>query len=145
MKGEFNQVCNRTDCSNKGATFYNKSTRMYYCPDCAHTINMYNRKDAMEMFGTDLCVEEIPKEEEKVFVGKYNYDGDREVEKLLGPIDDPYVYGLSPYYDMCKELIPKGPKLKYNAHYEPVRTHYKIGRNELCPCKSGKKYKKCCL
>ena len=22
---------------------------------------------------------------------------------------------------------------------------YKIGRNEKCPCKSGKKYKKCCL
>ena len=21
----------------------------------------------------------------------------------------------------------------------------KIGRNELCPCKSGKKYKKCCI
>jgi len=22
---------------------------------------------------------------------------------------------------------------------------HKIGRNEMCPCKSGKKYKKCCL
>lgn len=27
----------------------------------------------------------------------------------------------------------------------PVRTEPKIGRNELCPCGSGKKYKKCCL
>jgi len=27
----------------------------------------------------------------------------------------------------------------------PVVPRYKIGRNELCPCKSGKKYKKCCL
>ncbi|MBD3810221.1 MAG: SEC-C domain-containing protein, partial [Sulfuricurvum sp.] len=25
-------------------------------------------------------------------------------------------------------------------NYEP-----KIGRNDLCPCGSGKKYKKCCL
>ena len=25
------------------------------------------------------------------------------------------------------------------------RTEAKIGRNDPCPCKSGKKYKKCCL
>lgn len=28
---------------------------------------------------------------------------------------------------------------------EPVRTEPKTGRNEPCPCGSGKKYKKCCL
>ena len=28
---------------------------------------------------------------------------------------------------------------------EPVRVATKIGRNEPCPCGSGKKYKKCCL
>jgi len=28
---------------------------------------------------------------------------------------------------------------------EPVRREGKIGRNEKCPCGSGKKYKKCCL
>ena len=27
---------------------------------------------------------------------------------------------------------------------QPVRAEQKIGRNELCPCGSGKKYKKCC-
>lgn len=26
-----------------------------------------------------------------------------------------------------------------------VRLDTKIGRNDLCPCGSGKKYKKCCL
>jgi uncharacterized protein YecA (UPF0149 family) len=26
-----------------------------------------------------------------------------------------------------------------------VRGHRKIGRNDPCPCGSGKKYKKCCL
>jgi uncharacterized protein YecA (UPF0149 family) len=25
-----------------------------------------------------------------------------------------------------------------------TRDHPKVGRNELCPCGSGKKYKKCC-
>ncbi|MGZ8551111.1 MAG: SEC-C metal-binding domain-containing protein [Chitinophagaceae bacterium] len=27
---------------------------------------------------------------------------------------------------------------------EPVKVAEKIGRNDLCPCGSGKKYKKCC-
>jgi uncharacterized protein YecA (UPF0149 family) len=33
-----------------------------------------------------------------------------------------------------------------NAVAEPyVRTLPKVGRNDPCPCGSGKKYKKCCL
>ena len=27
----------------------------------------------------------------------------------------------------------------------PVTPRNKLGRNEICPCRSGKKYKKCCL
>jgi hypothetical protein len=27
---------------------------------------------------------------------------------------------------------------------EPIRTGPKVGRNQPCPCGSGKKYKKCC-
>jgi len=28
---------------------------------------------------------------------------------------------------------------------EPIkRSHEKVGRNDACPCGSGKKYKKCC-
>jgi uncharacterized protein YecA (UPF0149 family) len=27
---------------------------------------------------------------------------------------------------------------------EPYRAPQKVGRNEPCPCGSGKKYKKCC-
>jgi len=32
----------------------------------------------------------------------------------------------------------------YLAPVETVRNREKIGRNEPCPCGSGKKYKKCC-
>ena len=32
-----------------------------------------------------------------------------------------------------------------SAHTQKVREHDKIGRNDLCPCGSGKKYKNCCL
>ena len=28
---------------------------------------------------------------------------------------------------------------------EPIRVEVKTGRNDPCPCGSGKKYKKCCL
>ncbi|HXF54652.1 MAG TPA: SEC-C metal-binding domain-containing protein [Hyphomicrobiaceae bacterium] len=37
----------------------------------------------------------------------------------------------------------------HHHHHGPsapfVRAHKKVGRNEPCPCGSGKKYKKCCL
>ena len=35
-------------------------------------------------------------------------------------------------------------KKEREANIEPVRTEPKIQRNEICPCGSGKKYKKCC-
>jgi uncharacterized protein YecA (UPF0149 family) len=38
---------------------------------------------------------------------------------------------------------------KTSYHHAPVlpslRTSPKIGRNDPCPCNSGKKYKKCCI
>jgi len=36
-----------------------------------------------------------------------------------------------------------GPVIDLPA--EPIRSAPKVGRNDLCPCGSGKKYKKCCL
>jgi preprotein translocase subunit SecA len=32
-----------------------------------------------------------------------------------------------------------------HGHYESIRTEPKIGRNDRCPCGSGKKYKHCCV
>ncbi len=35
---------------------------------------------------------------------------------------------------------------RYKAAHTPyVRSNKKIGRNDLCPCGSNKKYKNCCL
>ena len=31
------------------------------------------------------------------------------------------------------------------AHPDAVRAEKRVGRNDLCPCGSGKKYKNCCL
>lgn len=36
-----------------------------------------------------------------------------------------------------------GAESAHPRHREPVRNPAKVGRNELCPCGSGKKYKRC--
>ena len=43
------------------------------------------------------------------------------------------------------EALQKLAKRYEEAHTVKVREHAKIGRNDKCPCGSGKKYKNCCL
>jgi len=48
------------------------------------------------------------------------------------------------------EAQPKRKNLTYGAPQpeekrSPVQGTVKVGRNDPCPCGSGKKYKKCCL
>jgi len=43
--------------------------------------------------------------------------------------------------DMEEELVYSHSDA---AEHEPVRSSKKVGRNDPCPCGSGKKYKKCC-
>jgi SEC-C motif len=50
-----------------------------------------------------------------------------------------------PYVMDLRESLRKGYPVEPNdVSIEPVRTIKKIGRNEKCPCGSGKKYKNCC-
>jgi len=52
-----------------------------------------------------------------------------------GPADEAAAPGAAP----VKKAEPKLPKI------EPVKKELpKVGRNDLCPCGSGKKFKKCC-
>jgi uncharacterized protein YecA (UPF0149 family) len=44
--------------------------------------------------------------------------------------------------DMAQEALPAGGTA--TAVKTIVRDEPKIGRNDPCPCGSGKKYKKCC-
>lgn len=52
-------------------------------------------------------------------------------------------------YKHFKELVITNPQRIYDyLVYQPVQqptNRHKIGRNDPCPCGSGKKYKKCCL
>ncbi len=45
--------------------------------------------------------------------------------------------------------VPRGQQVSYNRvegaeERKPVKREQKVGRNDPCPCGSGKKYKKCC-
>ncbi|MEM2760097.1 MAG: SEC-C metal-binding domain-containing protein [Nitrososphaerales archaeon] len=42
------------------------------------------------------------------------------------------------YYENYNSPPPPNPEQEYSRRV-------KIGRNEACPCGSGKKYKKCCM
>lgn len=38
-----------------------------------------------------------------------------------------------------------GPSCNHDPHQAPYVAAQKVGRNDPCPCGSGKKHKKCCL
>ena len=42
------------------------------------------------------------------------------------------------------DLLPERPPSGFVAGHTFVRTSAKVGRNDPCPCGSGKKFKKCC-
>ena len=58
-----------------------------------------------------------------------------------------------PHHDVKGPLKDKHVAVPHSEHgeetskevTEPVHSGPKIGRNDPCPCGSGKKYKKCCL
>lgn len=60
---------------------------------------------------------------------------------------EPFFYG-GEYYERYPEEKAKAMGTLINEGYENepyVRTTKKIGRNDPCPCGSGKKYKHCCM
>ena len=46
LKGHWNLLCNRTQCLRTPATWYNRGSYAYYCPDCARELNRVNARDA---------------------------------------------------------------------------------------------------
>ena len=69
-------------------------------------------------------------------------------EKLLKDYNRYAAYydGLTPYYEEYPHRQPKAGEIQWdseeNGSYR--RQNKKIGRNDPCPCGSGKKYKNCC-
>jgi hypothetical protein len=46
-KGIFGKNCNREACQKSGATWWNTSTRLWYCTECAYLINEANLDDCI--------------------------------------------------------------------------------------------------
>lgn len=57
--------------------------------------------------------------------------------------DAEWLYTLPQWNDILSEEKRKEIKKEYNSSKTVVKED-KIGRNDACPCGSGKKYKKCC-
>jgi hypothetical protein len=55
-----------------------------------------------------------------------------------------WLYGLPQWNDVLSQEKRKSIKKEYDKTKTVVK-EAKIGRNDPCPCGSGKKYKKCCL
>ena len=54
-------------------------------------------------------------------------------------------FGRLASYRRAEELaLAAAREFDDGAPAEPYRASPKVGRNELCPCGSGKKFKKCC-
>lgn len=124
MKGEFNKECNRTNCSNNNATYYNHSTLKYYCQSCAITINIQNRQDAIFLFGHDLCIE---------------HNAPSQINTFFTTPPEFIQFELP---TIRENILPKKiRKLKVVK----VRNTPKINRNDHCPYGSGLKFKKCCI
>ncbi len=139
IKGQFKALCNRTACDNFDAVYYNHSTKMYYCEECAHKINRVN-PESHQIFGHELCT---------VSTKTTSITGDPysdHIEYL--PYEDYVIDNIPPPYiisDPYKHILDGGFTPRYNGKEVKVRTEPKIYRNDPCSCGSGLKYKKCCL
>lgn len=47
--------------------------------------------------------------------------------------------------EKLSETYKRGTLCHHEGKYVPIRTLPKIGRNSLCQCGSGLKYKRCCI
>jgi uncharacterized protein len=77
-------------------------------------------------------------------------DGEELTDEDLAIFDDRLPDSLAKIRDYWRRH-PRPPigsnlaRLPFDSNFpQPRRTGTKVGRNELCPCGSGKKYKKCC-
>lgn len=53
-----------------------------------------------------------------------------------------WLYGLPEWNDILSEEVRRDIRMQYGQDHRA--TSEKVGRNDPCPCGSGKKYKKCC-
>jgi yecA family protein len=88
----------------------------------------------------DVNLKPIPKDERQEFVGAY-----QKTRELFESSSEEERLGLleTAYLTIRKGNLPRGKPANW-ASFEPEsRADRKVGRNDFCPCGSGRKYKHC--
>ena len=83
---------------------------------------------------------------EKYRLWKEDYEN--HLEREFGNLDDELPDFHNDTYDFEDEVFDEEAFKRialYNEDKQPIVKHKEPGRNDPCPCGSGKKYKKCCL
>jgi uncharacterized protein YchJ len=72
-------------------------------------------------------------------IASWETTGDNKKDNFINDKDE------REYYDEWEEVVEEATKEYFYSGSKPfVRNAPKVGRNEPCPCGSGKKYKNCC-
>jgi len=104
----------------------------------------------LDMEGSYYCVVDDFHFNDRYKQKLYNLHGAYERLKFFSESDDEDENDEDEYddEDVFVDEEPRSFKSMFPPTYEPtmpVKAELKIGRNEKCPCGSGKKYKNCCL
>jgi preprotein translocase subunit SecA len=80
---------------------------------------------------------------------EYRREGFEMFQAMIDSIQDDIIRYVMRVAPQVREEVAEQPRNVTENRYEgepsqPVHTGEQIGRNDLCPCGSGKKYKKCC-
>ncbi len=106
--------------------------------------------DALELRSPEL-LPEIKKLFDLKYVSESICGNFNEVEQDIFKPEEPYFkMDLLNIFDRYKQITTtwygySNEEELSDTGNEPIRVEPKIGRNDPCPCGSGKKYKKCCL
>lgn len=82
-------------------------------------------------------------------VQEYQIEGMNMFEEMIYSIKEEtikFLYRIKPERKVERERVAEPTSTNYDdsVKKEPIRREKKIGRNDPCPCGSGKKYKNCC-
>jgi uncharacterized protein YecA (UPF0149 family) len=77
----------------------------------------------------------------------FEYDRIGPLEDAIGELSGWYAFSDAAQQDQARQTSSPGHgRLAYADLPQPVVDPFKgVGRNDPCPCGSGKKFKKCCL
>ena len=114
-----------------------------------HLLNMDHLRDGIGLrgYGQKDPLQEYKREGYQMFLSMYQRFKEEVVSTLLRvrPLREVEIEALEEKRRRQQEQLSYSHGDGEEAKAKPVRRkERKVGRNEPCPCGSGKKYKKCC-